>query len=235
MRNNSRGILTVEAALTYPLFLIVIVTILNLLNIFQTQAVMQQALQNTAHKVAEYGYAVKALNGFDWFNLNAETNEKIDTMQQSVTSMGDSMQSALTSASAGFSFENLGKIMDDFQKFGEDLDTFITTVESVEDREILDFLIFTLTDNGKDKFLEYVTIQALQDMKVDLSHISLEDMHFESQLFQEDSNYDITITVVYAYHNPFMIKLYDKVWLKQTVTVRPWIGGNGEGLSWEGR
>ena len=55
---NRRGVLTVEAAIILPIFIMVMVFILNMLSLFYFHLVMQQALLNAGRTLAQYGYVI---------------------------------------------------------------------------------------------------------------------------------------------------------------------------------
>lgn len=229
-QSKQSGVLAVEAALTYPLFLIVIVTIVNLLNIYYTQAVMQQAIQHTANRIAEYGYAVKAVNGLDAFTLEQETSAKTAMLQQAFAGMGQSAAAAVEPLSSGLRIDRLDEVIDSFGQFGQHADTLVQTLQTVDEDDIVDVFVAALADGVAEGIIRELTMQTLREMKVDMSRIPEEDMWFESSLFAAADSRNITITVTYAYKNPLMLKLFDKIWLRQTVTVRPWIGGKEDGL-----
>lgn len=230
MKEKNKGSLTVEAALVYPVFLMVILTVINFLNIFYTHAVLQNGISVTANKIAEYGYAVKLLDpGFSKFNLKAETNEKATRIETALVDFTNKTSTAMTTISKGINIDNIKPIINDSKEFVEGATKLSEEISQVNSDDLLDYLVVSLVDGTSDMIIEAMTKKYLDDMKLNMSKIT--DLDFSrSRIFDSSSNYDITIVVTYKYNNPLMFKFFNDIDIVQTVTVRPWIGGNKPGL-----
>ena len=103
------GVLTVEAAIIFPFYIVVILTIVSLINIFYTHAVMQQALNVTALRIAEYSYALKAADEklLDSFNWGAEASSQMAALKQNVDKVSSSAEKTMGGFANGFTLESI--------------------------------------------------------------------------------------------------------------------------------
>lgn len=87
MKKN-RGSLTVEAAIILPIVLISWLTIINFLNIYFIHICIQQALNNTAKRLAEYAYIMERTDVLpkvvSAYGLDKDTEEKAINIRDNV-------------------------------------------------------------------------------------------------------------------------------------------------------
>lgn len=228
MKKN-RGVLTVEATLAFPIYIMAILTIVSFLNIFYTHAVMQQALNNTALRIAEYSYALKVTDALEVFQWGDEADAKLTKYQGMVTDVSTTAEKTMQSFSNGFTIETLPEILSNAKKFGSSVDGLATALSS-ENKESLGkfavgIFLGTVTDTTGDILIAALVKNYLKDMKLNLNNV--ENMDFSMSKFYYGPNQDVTLVVTYEYRNPLGIKFFDSAKIMQTCTVHPWIGSKG--------
>ena len=77
-RKKQKGSLTVEAALVFPLVIISLLFIANILNICMVHMCMQQALNNTAKKISQDSYLIYRFAGEENYTNFIDNLNKID-------------------------------------------------------------------------------------------------------------------------------------------------------------
>ena len=75
-QKHRKGVLTVEAAIILPIFIMVMVFILSIMKLCYFHLVMQQALQNVGLTLSQYGYVVERTIGMESLALQPDTSEK---------------------------------------------------------------------------------------------------------------------------------------------------------------
>lgn len=227
MKYKNRGVLTVEAALVYPVFVLVIVTIISILNLFYVHAVVQQGIANTANIIAEYSHAIKLFDSeFKTLNIYSDMQGKKEEIEASINDLTNKTQTAVNTISKGLSVKNIDPIINDTKSF---IASAKNLTASVKLDDLLKYFIASLADDASDIALKAMTEAYLKDMNLNTENIM--DMDFsKSKLFYNSPDYDITIVVTYKYKNPFIFNFFGEVDMLQTVTVRPWIGGIKPGL-----
>ena len=147
-----KGSLTVEAALVFPLVIITLLFIANILNICMVHTCMQQSLNNTAKKISQDSYLVyrfageenyekfinflsKTNEGYETFKSKAEdTSEKLSKMQESSI---DTITSFNTAKDTFKSYEAPKKILEIPKKIVELVDycnQFVDNVKNLLDK-----------------------------------------------------------------------------------------------------
>lgn len=226
---REKGALTVEATLVFPIYIITILTVISFLNIFYTHAVMQQALNNTALRIAEYSYALKVTGSLDVFEWTDEADAKLTKYQGMVEKVSASAQDTMESFSKGFTIETISETVSNAKEFGTSVDTLAEALSSENTESLGEFAVGiflgSAIDTAGDSLVEALVKSYLTDMKLNLNNI--ENMDFSMSKFYYGENQDITLVVTYEYHNPLGIKFFDSVKLLQTCTVHPWIGTKG--------
>ncbi|MBP3201840.1 MAG: pilus assembly protein [Lachnospiraceae bacterium] len=96
-RKKQKGSLTVEAALVFPLVIISLLFIANILNICMVHMCMQQALNNTAKKISQDSYLIYRFAGEENYtnfidNLN-KIDENYDEFESKATETKDALNS----------------------------------------------------------------------------------------------------------------------------------------------
>ena len=83
-----KGAITVEAVIVLPLYILVILFIINFLNISFLQLAIQQGLNNAGRTLSQYGYALDVAVGIETINSNqvdanvATVGPVVDTFQE---------------------------------------------------------------------------------------------------------------------------------------------------------
>ena len=96
-RKKQKGSLTVEAALVFPLVIITLLFIANILNICMTHMCMQQALNNTAKKISQDSYLIYRFAGEENYSNFIDNLNKIDENYAEFESKATDTKEALNS------------------------------------------------------------------------------------------------------------------------------------------
>ena len=113
----NRGSLTVEAAIVTPVFILVLLFVINFINIFYLQLAIQQGLNTTAEVIAEYSYGL-VLSGQDIskLSLNAETKKTETELANAVKQIKDEGQKTLYVLNGNLSLDTLPVLVDSGKK-----------------------------------------------------------------------------------------------------------------------
>ena len=87
--NGKKGAITVEAVMILPLYILVILFLINFMNITYTQLTVQQGLNNAGRMLAQYGYAMDVAVGLENLNDTAD----VDTFEESTKTVFQSLLS----------------------------------------------------------------------------------------------------------------------------------------------
>lgn len=239
MKKNSKGVLTVEAALIFPLFIIFIAFIINFLNIFYAHTIMQNALFNTSKQISELVYVLnkmKNIENEDWQNILESIEQgqsKKQSLEEDGTKVLESMSAVIKTIIPGegqsIDLENIGAGTEELL---EDIERLSLNLEDGYPDYIYALAIYSSVNFGEDMLIESIIKGYLNNMGYNIDK-NIESIRVESNILDFDlsdnKNGDITITVKYDYKNNFAIKFYDKLTMVNTVTVHPWIGGEYSG------
>lgn len=221
--------MTVEATIAFPIYIIAILTIVSFMNIFYTHAVIQQALNNTALRIAEYSYALKATDSLEVFDWNNEANAHMNQLQSEVQGVSNSAKSAMTSFSKGFTIDTLPEIIDNAKGFSTSVNGLANHLSGIDKNSLGKYAVGVFIGNTVDKggasLVEALVKNYMTEMKLNLTNVK--NMDFSKSQFYYGPNKDVTLVVTYEYENPFGIKLYDSAKMMQSCTVHPWIGSKG--------
>ncbi len=87
---KKKGVITVEATLVLPMYILAILFIINFLNIGYMQLVIQQGLNNAGQTFSQYCYAINMLIPFDATTLSEKTVEnKVEDIKGKVVPIKD--------------------------------------------------------------------------------------------------------------------------------------------------
>ena len=222
MRTRQKGSLTVEATLVFPIYIMAILTIISLLNIYYTHAIVQQALNNTALQIAQCSYIVDKAGLIDTFDWTNSSVKKMDTLKTTANETMEAVKSTMESFSGGFTIETMGNIIGNAQTLGDKVKALSEQIKALEKDDWVALVVNIVLDGSGDKLTEVMVNCYLEDMHLNRDNII--DMDFSMSKFYYNSNHDITLVVTYTYKNPFVIKFFDEVDILQTTTVHPWIG-----------
>ena len=141
---KEKGALTLEATLVFPIYIVAIMTIVSFLNIFYTQAVMQQALNHTATLISQYSYAIGKADdgkGLDFF-IGAEKEQ--DNIKNDMKKVGDSAQVALGSIAGGISISELPTVTGNLGTFAGNIASLISDVQGLNKEKIASVIVKAL-------------------------------------------------------------------------------------------
>jgi Flp pilus assembly protein TadG len=219
---NYPGVLTVEATVIFPIYMMVILTIVSLMNIFYTHAVIQQALNVTALRIAEYSYALKATNTLESFEWGAEASQQVSALKQNINNVSGAAERTLGGFANGFTLENIAEVINNATEFAGSLDTLIKQLQGLNKETLGRYAIGIFVDSGSDTIVNGLVKKYLTDMQLDMRNVS--NLDFSASEYYYGANKDVTLLVTYEYHNPLGIKFFDRANMMNTCTVHPWIG-----------
>ena len=222
MQIKQKGSLTVEATLAFPVYIMAILTIISLLNIYYTHAIVQQALNNTALQIAQCSYIVNKTGLIDTFDWSNSSVRKMDNLKTSANETMEAAKNTMESFSRGFTIETMDDILGNAQILGEKVQELSGQIKELDENDLVALVVNIVLDGSGDKLTEVMVNSYLDDMHLNRDNIT--NMDFSMSKFYYNSNKDITLVMTYTYKNPFGIKFFNEVEMLQTVTVHPWIG-----------
>ena len=222
MQIKQKGSLTVEATLAFPVYIMAILTIISLLNIYYTHAIVQQALNNTALQIAQCSYIVNKTGLIDTFDWSNSSVRKMDNLKTSANETMEAAKNTMESFSRGFTIETMDDILGNAQILGEKVQELSGQIKELDENDLVALVVNIVLDGPGDKLTEVMVNSYLTDMHLNRDNIT--NMDFSMSKFYYNSNKDITLVMTYTYKNPFGMKFFDEVEILQTVTVHPWIG-----------
>ncbi len=237
-KDKNKGVLTVEAAIILPIFIMVMVFILSILKLVYFHAVMQQALQNVGVTLAQYAYVVDEIVDLQEFALKEKTKEKETALVDGVGNVMTSGGAVVNSLSTAFTFEEganvvdkvthlISKVNDIIEQGGQfktDLTDLIEVIKQVEGKDILNYLIASAMNEVTDPFVAWMVGDYLTAMEAKTGAIQ----NITYALYIEDGTKDMILAVDYDYNFDFFF--IDTIRLQQMVRVHPWVGGETEGI-----
>lgn len=224
-QQRRRGALTVEAAIILPLFIMVMVFVLNMLNLFYFHLVMQQAVSNVGRTISQYGYVIDKTIGLDNLSLDESTKEtetalvsNVDTLLTEAGEIAGLLQGEL-------SLETIGDILAKGETFKESLDNVVNSLEDVKDNPemIVNYLLVSAMNGADDVFMKWMIGDYLTEAGAMIG--SIDDIEYA--VYLEDGTKDIIFVVQYDYSLPF--EFFDDLRLQQVLRVHPWVGGDTPG------
>ena len=218
MQIKQKGSLTVEATLAFPVYIMAILTIISLLNIYYTHAIVQQALNNTALQIAQCSYIVNKTGLIDTFDWSNSSVRKMDNLKTSANETMEAAKNTMESFSRGFTIETMDDILGNAQILGEKVQELSGQIKELDENDLVALVVNIVLDGSGDKLTEVMVNSYLDDMHLNRDNIT------NMSKFYYNSNKDITLVMTYTYKNPFGMKFFDEVEILQTVTVHPWIG-----------
>ena len=138
-----KGVLTVEAAIILPVFMMVIFFVLSVMKLFYFHLVMQQALQNVGRTLSQYGYVVDELVGLESFTITKETQAAEEGLKQGVDTVIADSQELINYLGGKFTLDTLDAIIRKGGEFGNHLEELGDTIESVKNdpKIIINYLL----------------------------------------------------------------------------------------------
>lgn len=224
-----RGSITVEATIILPIYILVLLFVLNFMNIFYTQLAVQEGLNSTASTVAQYCYVADLLVGVDRFSLSEETSSDVDNVVTGVKSVQNNLDGVISIFSEDFELSKIGDAIgkgEDLLKSVGDLGTAVKGIANKED--IVNLLLAGSVEAGGSAALSALMNSYLDKMKINRNLID-GPMVFTLAMDSSNSN-DLVLSAYYHYKDPMLSNFVDTIDMKQSVVVHPWIGGVTEGL-----
>ena len=220
---SRKGVLTVEAAIILPIFIMVMVFILSMLKLFYFHLAMQQALQNVGLTLAQYGYVIERTIGMEEFTLKEETSQKEAEIKSGVETLIDDGR-IMISVLENLGLDNISEAISSGQKFGDDAKKLVETIQSVDGKTIVNYLLISAMNEVGGDFVKWMIGDYLSSMEAEGSVIQ----NLEYDLIVEAGTKDILLIVEYDYEFPFF---YDgALRFQQMVRMHPWIGGDTPGV-----
>lgn len=240
-KKDRRGVLTVEAAIVLPIFIMVMVFVLSVMKLFYFHLVMQQALQNVGKTFSEYGYVLDEVVGLEKLNLTAETKEAEDNLTEKVNEVKTAAQTLGESTKGeGSLLDKVGGIM----RAGEELGTkFKALTDLLKDFKsnpdtkdmIINYFLVSALNEGEGTLIEWMIGDYLKEMHAQNGTISNIRYFLAADAHEGGGEVtgtkDIILTADYDYALNFFF--FDKIRIRQSVRVHPWVGGETEGVKWE--
>ena len=232
-RDGQKGAITVEAVIILPVYILVILFIINFLNISYTQLTIQQGLNNAGRMLAQYGYALDIAVGLE--NLN--DTEVIDNTEGKVKEVFDSLMGEDTGLIPqigrlfqSFSLEQLQSTVDSAMEIPDKVKSMAGAAKKINGKAIAHYLMASGTELGASMVVESMVEEYLDEMKVNRSLLAGErgqEIHYYVSL---DKDENIVLIATYRYESPMFSLFTDGIDMRQVVVVHPWIGGETEGV-----
>lgn len=225
---QEKGSLTIEATIALPVFILVLLFIINFLNIFYLQLVIQQGLNNVGNTLSEYCYAIDLVEGIENFSLSEETKGKENDLKDAVEGMVSSGTTALSILNGNLNLDTLPTLVESGKKLYESVKKAESTVKSVGVSDVKSYLFSTAVDVGGGSIVSVMMDDYMNQVKVNRNMI---DGEIQYRVFIDAANqYDLVFVATYQYHDSLMDMFQKKVSLRQVVRVHPWVGGKTEGI-----
>lgn len=230
--DKKRGSLTVEAMLVLPLVFISWLTIINLINIYYLQFCVQQALNNTAQRVAEYCYLLDRTGKLDELSevmtMDSSTAEKSSGLKSNLNEM-TGYAKGLGSDFSDFSFDKIEDIKANVSGFANSAKSAFNILSEIGIDDLKEYFASELSNAGTGMLIGAFVDAYISDLNVDVKDIS--EIDYSKSQFLYGGEQQFTIVATYTYHNPLSIRFFSDVEMAQMVTMRPWIGASHSGLT----
>lgn len=221
--------MTVEATLTLPLFILVLLFIINFLNIFYLQLVIQQGLTHVGNTVGEYFYAVSLLADVNQFTMSESTSAKAAQLQSSISDVTDSAISTLGMLNDGVTLETLPQLVENGTQLYNSVIAVKASVGAINVDDVKGYLFASGIDAASGGIVKLLMDQYVEEMNINTNLLDGE-ITYHAFLLSEGGNNDLVLMAVYTYkHNMFTV-FFDKIPMRQAVRVHPWIGGSTKGI-----
>ena len=223
-KKRRKGILTVEAAIVLPIFIMVMVFVLSMLKMCYFHLVMQQALQNVGLTLAQYGYVIDEVVGLETFSLQKQTKEAETEIATGVQKTIDTGKELIHLVEGGIKLETIGEIIEKGKTFKTDAEGLVKAVKEVDKEEVINYLFVSAMNGVAGDFVQWMIGDYLVAMEAKTE--TFEDLKYE--LYIETETKDILLLVEYNYVFDFFFT--KPMRFQQMVCVHPWVGGSTEGI-----
>lgn len=225
-----KGALTVEAAIIFPIYIMVNVFILSMLNLFYFHLVMQQALTNVGRTLAQYGYVVDQTIGLENFGLSEETKAKESALTTGIDKVITGAGDLVNILNGGFATSDISQIINNISEMGQkgatlktDIENLATTLETVNRSDVVNYLLVSAMDSADGMFVKWMIGDYLEEAKAMTGSIT----EINYSVYVDRDSKDMFLIAEYKYSLPF--DFFDDVYLQQTMRIHPWVGGKTPG------
>ena len=225
-RKSRDGVLTVEAAIVVPIFVMVMVFVLSFMQLFYFHLVMQQALHNVGATLAQYGYVIDRVTDIEKFALQDETKTTENDLVTGVDTVIKSGTEMVTLLKGGITLDNIGEIIQQGKDFGSDANSLVETLKSVNKDKVINYLLVSALNGADDVFVRWMVGDYLNAMQAQNGLIDEESIEYA--FYVESGTKDFLLVVEYDYNFPMFIS--QPIRIQQAVRVHPWVGGDTKGI-----
>gem|GEM_PF-5748239 len=236
--SKRKGILTLEAAIVLPVFIMFIFFVLSIMKLFYFHLVMQQSLQNVGRTLAQYGYVIDDLIGLENFSMQKETKEAEAGLKQGVDAVITDSRKLISHLQGKLTLETVEAILTDGKEFAGHLGDLGETLELIKKDPtiIVNYLLVSAMNEAGGEFVRWMIGDYLDNMQASNGTIS----NLKYSLFVDaqgegsgkvSGTKDIILIVDYDCSLP--VFFFDKIRIRQEVRVHPWVGGQSEGVEWK--
>lgn len=223
-KQDRKGVLTVEAAIILPIFIMVMVFVLSILKLCYFHLVMQQSLQNVGLTMAQYGYVIDELVDLETFALQEETAEAETNIKTGVDNTINTGKELIELLNDGIKLDTISNIITKGQELGTNAEGLMKAVKEVEAKEVINYLLVSTMNGVGGKFVEWMIGDYLSAMEAKSDMIQ----NLKYALYVETGTKDILLVVEYDYVFDFFFT--KSMRFQQMVRVHPWVGGSTEGI-----
>ena len=228
-RKAQKGSATVEAVIVLPIYLLVIVFLLNFLDIFYIRLAVQQGMNNAASTLSQYCYAVDRLVGMEKLTLSDETTEKAKALKEAVDDFGTSAKDAMGMFDKGISLGTLPELLEKGEAFVTDGKALASAVKNVGSEDIINYLLTSAVETGGGMLVEAMVDDYLDQLKINRNLLP-GGIQYDLYVDGTDDRYDLVLQAEYVYDSPMFSAFFDGFRIRQQVVSHPWIGGDTDGL-----
>lgn len=225
---DEKGSLTVEAAISFPIFLMVILSVMFFIKTIYVHEIIQHAISETANEVATYSYILNVSGVKEMDDIISEGtrergrlfNEHLEQVLEAYETLGDSPESI------GEAAEVMGQVGEEiYANPKEEVYSFLFSMGGMLHSEV------------KTKILEYITKilikKHINPKDASMAHARLKSLNIsggikdldfsDSKIFE--GNDDIDIIVKYKINLPLPLNVIPDLNIIQRATVKGWLNG----------
>lgn len=225
-----RGSITVEATIILPVYILLLVFVMNFLNMFYMRLVIQSGLNNAGTTIAQYCYIIELTvdGGMDNFTLDESTEDKVTNIGKSINNFMSSAETTLSIFNNGLSIDTLSQLVENGKNFLDAGKKLKSDLAAVEGKDIKNYLFTTAAETGGGLLVKVMVENYLDNMKVNRK---LLDGNIEYEMYITNDTHDLVLIARYLYKNTTFSIFMDKpFYVEQQVVVHPWVGGETEGF-----
>lgn len=140
--NAESGMMVVETVISFTAFVMVVIAVIYLINIFMLHNRVQFAINSAAHEIASYSYLYTALGGSSVENtleadgrphttpINDTANQVVDSLNK-IEALSDSLSGTVQSIeNAEWNIESVRRVKEQMDKLKDDADAAASSVQS---------------------------------------------------------------------------------------------------------